>query len=74
MPGLPFALRNVVRILITRRCVAPAVGFSVAPLEIGRVYDVSRAIAEFLISNKCAEPYPPSETPDRWADLFRDEP
>jgi hypothetical protein len=62
-----------VRVLITRRCVAPAQGFSVAPLEIGRVYDVSRAIAEFLISNKCAEPYPESEAPDRLADLFRDE-
>jgi hypothetical protein len=62
-----------VRILITRRCVAPAAGFSVAPLEIGRVYDVSRAIAEFLISNKCAEPYPASEAPHRLADLFGDE-
>ena len=69
----PLCSAKVVRILIRRRCVAPAVGFSVAQLEIGRVYGVSRAIAEFLINNQCAEPYPASEAPDRLAELFRSE-
>ena len=38
------------RVRITRRCRAAVDGFSVAPLEVGRVYDLKPSVATFLIA------------------------
>lgn len=45
------------RIRILRRCSAAVDGLSVAPLEVGRVYDIKPSTAAFLIATKCAEIY-----------------
>jgi hypothetical protein len=56
-------------IRMKRQCPATIDGFSVAPLLVGRVYDIKDATAAFLIATGCAEPYgeSPSDTrsPDR---------
>jgi len=52
------------RIRIIRRCPAAVDGFSVAPLEVGRVYDIKPSVAAFLIATECAEPYQDSEPSD----------
>ena len=52
------------RIRMTRRCPAAIDGFSVTPLEVGRVYDIKPSIAAFLIATECAELYQDSELLD----------
>ena len=44
-------------IRITHECSAPLDGFSIAPLVVGRVYDIKDSTAAFLIAKGCAELY-----------------
>jgi hypothetical protein len=41
-------------IRITRECFAAINGFAVAPLLVGRVYDIKEPLARFLIGSGCA--------------------
>ena len=69
---------------ITRRCLAPVDGFSIVPLEVGRVYDLKAGVAAFLIARAHAEPYECTDDDrsfytdrDIWdnnAPLYREEP